>query len=102
MIKKLALFSVCMLVASCSYNYAEDEEYAHIKKTEIVCKPIKVEQFDIHKSNDVSVQTTSKCLFIKTESVQISPRKVLERQKLEAMLQSSSHEETLPNQNTAQ
>lgn len=88
MIKKIILFSACMLVASCSHNYAEDDTYAHVKKTDIVCKAIKVEQFDIHKSNDVSIRTTSKCMFLKTDSVQVSPHKVLERQNLEKMLES--------------
>lgn len=88
MIKKFILFLVCMLVASCSYNYAEDDTFAHIKKTDIVCKPIKIEQFDIHKSADVSVVTTSKCLFLKKESVQVSPHAIQQRANLEAMLQS--------------
>lgn len=88
MIKKLILFIVCTLIASCSYNYAEDDTYAHVKKTDIVCKPIKVEQFDIHKSADVSVVTTSKCLFLKKESVQVSPHAIKQRANLEAMLQS--------------
>lgn len=98
MIKKVVLFIICMLIASCSTNYAEDESYAHIKKTDVVCKPIKVEQFDIYKSSNVNVVTTSKCLFLKKESVTVSPHAIKEREKLEAMLEVND-EKTLPNQN---
>lgn len=86
MIKKLILFIVCTLIASCSYNYSEDDTYAHIKKTEIVCKLIKVEQLPVHKS------ANSKCLFIKKESVIVSPHSIKERQKLEAMLEAQNQE----------
>ena len=92
MIKKLVLFIVCILVSSCSYNYSEDDTYAHIKKTEIVCKLIKVEQLPVHKSANVSLQTTSKCLFIKKESTVVSPHQIKERQKLEDMLNTNDKE----------
>ena len=92
MINKLILFIVCTLIASCSYNYSEDDTYAHIKKTEIVCKLIKVEQLPIHKSANVSLQTTSKCLCIKKESVIVSPHAIKEREKLEAMLDAQNQE----------
>lgn len=90
MIKKLVLFIVCILVASCSYNYSEDDTYSHIKKTEIVCKSIKVEQLPVHKSANVSLQTTSKCLFIKKESVIVSPHAIKEREKLESLLDANN------------
>lgn len=84
--KRLFLLAPLVLVAGCTHDYAEDERYVHILKTEVACKEISKMEYSISKSPDIGVKTISKCIFIKEEHTQYSPAEKARQQELKEML----------------
>lgn len=84
--KRLVLLIPLVLLVGCEHNYAEDERYAHILKTEVACKELSKLEYSISKSPDIGVKTTSKCIFIKEDYTQYSPAAKVRQQELKEML----------------
>lgn len=84
--KRLFLLAPLVLVVGCTHDYAEDERYVHILKTEVACKEISKMEYSISKSPDIGVKTISKCIFIKEEHTQYSPAEKARQQELKEML----------------
>lgn len=71
--KYLSIPLLALSLSACQ-DYAEDEDYAHIKKTNIACKVIS--QTEVHPSKSTSyLDVRSVCAFRKSEQKPI-PEKV--------------------------
>lgn len=75
MLKQLVVLSVAVLTTmttSCSKDYHEDDNYVYIKNSDVLCKQMKQEVVSHTGSRGGSYETldtTSKCMFIKKDSV---------------------------------
>lgn len=88
MMNKLIIpLSILCLTGCIDKNYAEDNSYAHIKKTEIVCKQIRVDEYPISRSANINIVTTSKCIFLKKDSTIVDPGDRARLKDLERLLE---------------
>lgn len=89
MLKSLLIIASIISISACSKDYAEDDNYAHIKKRNIVCKKIK-EQIVLQSSGRGgsyhTLEITSKCMFFKNESFEYNPDEIERTKKLEKEL----------------
>lgn len=85
--KRLFILLPLVLFSGCEpYNYAEDEKYVHVLKTDVVCKVISKQEYSISTSPDIGVKTISKCIFLKEEYETYSPEQKARQQELKEML----------------
>lgn len=71
--KYLLVILVSLLLPACSANYAEDENYVHIRKEHTACKVVSKNEVHPSKSNPY-LEVKYKCVYIKTVNEDFPPQ----------------------------